>query len=840
MAAVKVRQEGFTELSEGGPAPIADLVFVHGLQGHPEETWMYGKKEKEAKPTKPKSRLSKVFTRKRHAEDRFDEPACSVAGTPPVFWPLELLAKDFSNARVLTYGYDSRISNFFKGPANQSGIVAHGIALMRALEVERRSCRRRPIIFLVHSLGGLILKQALGRSKNALSNQHGLRDVFESTYATIFFGTPHRGSSYANMGVLARDIAVIAGFDARDTILRSLEPDAEILTILSDEFARMLLEGSFKVHSFQEGMGFTGAHILSRKIVDNDSSRLGDARETTDFINANHMMMCRFRDLDDPGYRKVKGVVSQYLGEIQTAQAREDEQKQRLLAEKIRTSLRAAQINERVAEVENAHEHTFDWVFSPYKSGFLEWLHGDGGLFWIKGKPGSGKSTLMKYLHRDARTKNALSQNGRKVLAMPAFFFHSRGTETEKSFDGVFRSLFYQLLLDVPEVVDSVAGIYREFKEQDLKCPWFLHQLRTAMENLRRQDIEGCICVFIDALDEYSGPPEEIADFVKYLASPVDKGGDGKLKLRVCASSRPETTFVSKLKDIPNLSIHLWTETDIKRYASDRLDGCDRPETGMILDDITSRADGVFLWVKLILDDIWQPLCDGIPIEEARIKLSELPTGLPSFYERMLKQIHADDKPVFMAMLELVLCSDYAVGSELVFDQYFGLAIEIAQRKGLVTPQDISLAPAENKRRWRDVERRIKACSGGLLEISWQDRPQFIHQTAKSFVQDAQDLAIFDGKSTRDMALGGVQRMMRLSTLVVEKMDSAEDWSYDLGEFSVPSCPHQYPHFYPGVIADFLRWALVAESVFESPNTALMYDFHKTITTSCGESWLDT
>jgi CRP-like cAMP-binding protein len=99
-----------------------------------------------------------------------------------------------------------------------------------------------------------------------MDEEHGLRDIYESTYGIIFFGTPHRGSSYAKMGGLAREIAVVAGFDARDTILRSLQPDAEILTILSDDFARMLLERSFKVHSFQEGMGFTGSYFLSRKV----------------------------------------------------------------------------------------------------------------------------------------------------------------------------------------------------------------------------------------------------------------------------------------------------------------------------------------------------------------------------------------------------------------------------------------------------------------------------------------------------------------------------------------------------------------------------------------------
>ena len=72
--------------------------------------------------------------------------------------------KDFPNVRVLTYGYDSQVSKFFKGPANQSGILAHGESLMHALEVQRRGCRQRPILFLVHSLGGIILKQVRIRS----------------------------------------------------------------------------------------------------------------------------------------------------------------------------------------------------------------------------------------------------------------------------------------------------------------------------------------------------------------------------------------------------------------------------------------------------------------------------------------------------------------------------------------------------------------------------------------------------------------------------------------------------------------------------------------------------
>jgi hypothetical protein len=107
-----------------------------------------------------------------------------------------------------------------------------------------------------------------------MEEDQDLRDIYQSTYAIIFFGTPHRGSSYAQMGVLAKDIAVAAGFDARDTLLRSLKPDAEMLSLLRQEFARMLYDRAFKIYSFQEGQGFKGTYSLSRKVCHLFSSLL--------------------------------------------------------------------------------------------------------------------------------------------------------------------------------------------------------------------------------------------------------------------------------------------------------------------------------------------------------------------------------------------------------------------------------------------------------------------------------------------------------------------------------------------------------------------------------------
>lgn len=105
--------------------------------------------------------------RKRPASDTEGDRAASSTSTE-VFWPLDLLAADIKNVRILTYGYDSHISRFFKGSANQNNIFAHGQDLLNALERARRKSTikriaggdpKRPIIFVVHSLGGIVLKE---------------------------------------------------------------------------------------------------------------------------------------------------------------------------------------------------------------------------------------------------------------------------------------------------------------------------------------------------------------------------------------------------------------------------------------------------------------------------------------------------------------------------------------------------------------------------------------------------------------------------------------------------------------------------------------------------------
>jgi hypothetical protein len=106
-------------------------VFVHGLQGHPEQTWTY-----------PPPSVKRRFFRSSSAE-------LSTRAQETVFWPYDLLSKhpDFAQARILTWGYDTKVVSEFFGTSNQQNIYQHGNDLMVGLQQERKNYVR----FKVHT-----------------------------------------------------------------------------------------------------------------------------------------------------------------------------------------------------------------------------------------------------------------------------------------------------------------------------------------------------------------------------------------------------------------------------------------------------------------------------------------------------------------------------------------------------------------------------------------------------------------------------------------------------------------------------------------------------------------
>jgi hypothetical protein len=107
----------------------------------------------------------------------------------------------------------------------------------------------------------------------------------------------------------------------------------------------------------------------------------------------------------------------------------------------------------REAEVREAYTDTCSWIFQdPEKhqmpwNNFRRWLESENGCYWIQGKPGSGKSTLMKFIRSDSRTQTALKQwAGSDKLLTASYFFWMAGTALQKNQEGLLRSLLHTIL----------------------------------------------------------------------------------------------------------------------------------------------------------------------------------------------------------------------------------------------------------------------------------------------------------------------------------------------------------------------------------------------------------
>ncbi|KAI9778144.1 MAG: hypothetical protein M1839_008353 [Geoglossum umbratile] len=249
-----------------------DIVFVHGLRGSSLGTWSKG----------------------------------------VVCWPRDLLKIDIQDAsydaRIITWGYDSSTANVFSY-ASKGSIFGHAETLLEDLS-KLRAGKTRPIIFLGHSLGGLVIKQAL--IKSAGYNSHGrhptLGEIYASTKGVIFLGTPHRGSDKEGLGEVVSKVAKFSFRQPNEQLLQTLRPDSHILENQRDQFTT--ISKDLPIVCIREELPTAIGMIVSEL-----SANIDGFHVRRDAINANHMDMVRFDNRRDVGYQKICGHILILIGE---------------------------------------------------------------------------------------------------------------------------------------------------------------------------------------------------------------------------------------------------------------------------------------------------------------------------------------------------------------------------------------------------------------------------------------------------------------------------------------------------------------------------------------------
>jgi hypothetical protein len=422
-------------------------------------------------------------------------------------------------------------------------------------------------------------------------------------------------------------------------------------------------------------------------------------------------------------------------------------------------SLRPQELDSRLSDIASPYESTFEWIWIAQDVGFISWLQKGTGTYWISGKPGSGKSTLMKYIYRSDRTEKELHSNpSDKILIRPSFFFHNRGSKYQKSLEGLLRSLLYQILSGDNRILELVASKYAQ-RSPERRLQWPRQDLEESWMAVCNQCHVGLsVCLFLDALDEYDGDPESMVHFLRSL---VVLPPDSATSIKVCFSSRLYNIFIDEFKGSPGFKIHERTQRDIEHVITERLSksqsvsealasGNEQSRTVFheIRNELVSRAEGVFLWLRFALDDLLRSHREGDDISNVLDRLRSLPDELGNFYQRIIEGVPLAYRWETYVMLEAVLRSN----EELTAEDLYGVLVCSAIRSLRDTPQELPFPPSEDFAK-SHFERRLRSRCGGLLELKassfepldiFLDRapsqPRFsstvglMHQTVKEFI----------------------------------------------------------------------------------------------------------
>lgn len=396
------------------------------------------------------------------------------------------------------------------------------------------------------------------------------------------------------------------------------------------------------------------------------------------------------------------------------------------------------------------HEDNADTSVQMEK--WTNWLSSGNGIFHIAGKLGSGKSTLMKFLCNHPQTKVALQKwAGHRRLVFANFFFWKPGSRLQKSLEGLFRSLLYDMLRGCPELIPEVlpdawrqvisptwqthASLY--FRNEEIRTGFYrLIKLRNVYEN-------HCFCFFIDGLDEYEETGQEDYKSMAKLLHEWTALAPGDVK--ICVSSREYNVFLNLFSAEIRFRLQELTARDMKRYIKDRLEEIEDQEgRGNLIDAIVKKADGIFLWVAVVVKSLRERLEDGYDLPALKKELDTYPKELDPLFTHILKSIsRSASQKVYQISAMIDLLNSYELNLSLFstsFLENFEDDPEFAMRDTFPFP---SLDVDSLRIRQDSMGKRLNGYCKGLLEIRVGETPTsksasivtYTHRSVPEFLQ---------------------------------------------------------------------------------------------------------
>lgn len=323
------------------------------------------------------------------------------------------------------------------------------------------------------------------------------------------------------------------------------------------------------------------------------------------------------------------------------------------------------EIFQRESDVKQAEEDTFGWIVGnpkppasniprnhAYKS-LMSFLETDGCLFFFCGKAGSGKSTMMKFLSTYSSRQSFVHSGlekwaGSRKLVIVRMYFWSADSRLQRTMEGFYRTILFHTLSQCPELVSEIFPHESPTRPADLSiiAPFPIGELQEAFDRLVRlgqtRD-ETRFCYFIDGLDEYDADNQSYRALAKKLVnwSTLDS-------VKIICSARPYTVFRESFEGVGiTLEFHELTRDDMRAFASRQFQTNLNDPTMVLrqtaclkfVEQIVTRADGVFSWASLVVRSLINGALDGETVENLERRLEECPDKIGDMFKKMLSKV---------------------------------------------------------------------------------------------------------------------------------------------------------------------------------------------------------
>ncbi|KAK1834932.1 hypothetical protein QBC39DRAFT_275959 [Podospora conica] len=401
----------------------------------------------------------------------------------------------------------------------------------------------------------------------------------------------------------------------------------------------------------------------------------------------------------------------------------------------------------RESAISSPYDSTFRWMFQDTEdparkdTGFRQWLASSSNLFWVTGKPGAGKSTLMKYIS-DFHSKGegaTLCQQfldewaGSSKIATASFYFWSSGAEIQASQKAMVGSILVDLLQQNADIIPQVVPLMWE-SACLLGTPFPQHWAEGALGDLLFGTLEELsrgntrVCLFIDGLDEFDGDAQTIIDFVDKMLQLPD--------VKLCVSSRPWVAFESAFGRASSLRVQDLTYPDIQHFIQSRFEKSEgfsrlmkrEPDyAASLIHHVLEKSSGVFLWVRIVVDSLLAGLTNDDRVCDLERRLDSLPPELNDLFSNILDNIDPFYYEHACQYFQLLLANDGSAEALLLSfaDEEKGFSLSRPWAR---------VSDEESTTRLETLERRLRSRSKGLLEMSPDGRVNFLHRTVRDFL----------------------------------------------------------------------------------------------------------